>query len=507
MERNILKSNVYTNEIAYCETLEQNVDIDYSLPDYCPDILRILKCKAVPRISLKNISGKTITLDGTVSITVYYSDEDGKVNSFCQSYPFEKIKETEIELDDTVIDVGSKCEYINCRAITSRKIDIHGACGINICVKRKKECEIVSDVEDETVEVLKGSAPATSPTGYAEKYVIIEEETEISGDSKAERIFGYDADASIKETKIINGNVLVKGDMNVKIKYCLDDKIKCFTTELPFSQVLEVETLGDTCKSTANVFVSFIEITPKTDSSGYFNSCFINAKLLVCAETYCENDIAVVFDAYSRKKNTEVSKDTICFNKLYKNLNEIFNCKKEINIESDGITGVLDNWCDIKINENGFFDNSLFVNGTVTACFIIENSEGLASYFEKPIDFSYKCPVDESIENLKCNPKILVSSCSYTITSVDSIEVRVELNVIAPIYKCMNIPVVLDIKQSDENSNKKQDFAMIVYFASKDEKLWDIAKKYSASSKEIKSINDIKNDIFESDTTILIPIG
>ena len=47
---------------------------------------------------------------------------------------------------------------------------------------------------------------------------------------------------------------------------------------------------------------------------------------------------------------------------------------------------------------------------------------------------------------------------------------------------------------------------MTVYFASKDENIWNIAKKYCASVKEIMRINELTEEIIENDRMILVPM-
>ena len=83
MQQKCLKSDIYTNEIFLCDSFEQAIDVDFSLPDYCPDISKIFKCNAVPRIASKSINGSTITIDGNVVITILYCDKE---NNFCSSW-------------------------------------------------------------------------------------------------------------------------------------------------------------------------------------------------------------------------------------------------------------------------------------------------------------------------------------------------------------------------------------------------------------------------------------
>mgnify|MGYP000511909677 CR=1 FL=1 len=86
MEEKIIKSSVFVNETVFNETCEQPIDVDFTLPDFCADISKIFKCRAVSHISSKNLGGKVITIDGSVCITVIYCDENGKL---CGDVDFE----------------------------------------------------------------------------------------------------------------------------------------------------------------------------------------------------------------------------------------------------------------------------------------------------------------------------------------------------------------------------------------------------------------------------------
>ncbi len=507
MENCPIKANIFTNDIIYKETVEQSIDADFSLPDYCSNVERIHKCKALPRISSKSINGKNITIDGMITVTIIYSDDSGHIKSYEYAYPFEKTKETDVDFENAKIYLSAKCDYINCRAVTSRKIDIHGAISISVVAKSKTKTEIVVDVDDKDIELLRGGVPASSPTGSNEKYILIEEESELPADCFGEAIIRHDECTTIKEYKTVSGKVIAKGELQVNIRYLSDNKIECMKTVIPFSQILEVETVGDNCECEVKSQISSFEIKPKNDSDGKFRYLTINSKILITAESFCPNDVDVILDAYWRKGEAEILKKNVCFNKVVKKASETYNCKKSISVDDGNIASVLDNWCDIKINDTKVSDDSLCVKGTVTASLIIEDSEGSSSYIEKPVEFEYKYPIGMKGDNLSCEPEISILSCGYTITSENSIEIRAELFVSLSIIKCSNVAVVTEIETPESTQKiKSNDNAMTIYFASNGERLWDVARKYLASSEEIKEINGIDVDVFGENTMLLIPI-
>ena len=89
MEYVLLKKALSICETVFEGSSEQPVDVDFTLPDYCPDIEKILKCTAVPSIFSKNLSGGNLEIDGAVNIKVLYLDAKNKTIRCCEhSSPF-----------------------------------------------------------------------------------------------------------------------------------------------------------------------------------------------------------------------------------------------------------------------------------------------------------------------------------------------------------------------------------------------------------------------------------
>ena len=57
MELKVTKEKVSSAEVIFAEINEHSVELDYILPDYFPEIFKILKCIATPNIISYEISG------------------------------------------------------------------------------------------------------------------------------------------------------------------------------------------------------------------------------------------------------------------------------------------------------------------------------------------------------------------------------------------------------------------------------------------------------------------
>ena len=179
MDIKMLKTKVCTNKILLCQTVEQGIDVDFNLPDYCPAVTRILKCKLIPRINSKNVGSGSAIIDGSATITLIYADSENKICSFEYVVPIAKSIELKEDCSGARIGVKARCSYCNCRAVTQRKIDVHGAVELDIKIIKPHHTEIVCDADNSEVQLRRGSTPTTNPMGYCEKNLVIEDDIEL----------------------------------------------------------------------------------------------------------------------------------------------------------------------------------------------------------------------------------------------------------------------------------------------------------------------------------------
>jgi hypothetical protein len=161
-------------------------------------------------------------------------------------------------------------------------------------------------------------------------------------------------------------------------------------------------------------------------------------------------------------------------------------------------------WCEVGATTVKFDDNVMRVSGAVNAYIIANDCDGAPSFYEKELDYEFCYPINTDA-SLKASPQITVTGANYTLSD-SSMEIRVELNICAAIYKCNKLKLITDIVIDGAKALQRNDRgAMTIYFASAGERIWDIAKRYIANVEDIKQINEIDDDILCYDKMILIP--
>ncbi len=509
MELNILNHEATYNDKIFSGSGEYSIDNEFTLPDYYPEISKVLKCRVVPRVSSHNIGGQTLTLDGNILINLIYCSEENEIYGFEQTLSFSKTFDIGCDANDAFVESSVKCEYVNCRCLNERKIDVHGAIGVYVNVFKKTTVGIVSDIDNRDVIIRRGLIPATSPIGTGEKSLMIEEELELSqGQPSIRCILKCDVKAVNHDCKIINGKVVGKGELNIFVLYCAEHTAQpqIYRNSIPYSQIIDIEGLNENCVCSLKTRVAAFEIKPRTSASGETRSFMLSSKLNFFATATCEDDLPVVLDAYSTKYNAEIKSKEITLSKMQKSINDTFICRK--NLENVGeISSVIDIWCEAAQPKTSFLDNTLNVSGGLQLCILALNGSGQPQYIERPLEYDYNQIIENCGENIKVKAEVVTNNVSFTLQGNGSLEVNIELCITADIYCDVKINLVTEIMVDENNIKpKSSDSALVIYYAEAGEELWNIARRYNSSPEEISEINALEEDVLLSRKTLLIPI-
>ena len=74
MNYSLSKKAVSVKETVFTGSSEQPIDLDLTLPDYCPDMMKILKCRVSPKILTKSISADRLEIEGSAELKILYVD-------------------------------------------------------------------------------------------------------------------------------------------------------------------------------------------------------------------------------------------------------------------------------------------------------------------------------------------------------------------------------------------------------------------------------------------------
>ncbi len=504
--------NCETQKIGFCETLfestaEQSLDADISLPDYCPEIQRILKCTVTPDVnSVQNNSGR-VTADVTAVVRVIYAGENGKLAAYEQNYPLQKFIESNKIAADSAVSVKVNTDYVNCRAVNSRRIDVRGIVTFFFKAIGKREEQMLCGAQGSGIQLLTNDCNVASMTGVCERAFLLSEVMEIEENRESiSHIINVSSCASVDEVKIINNKALLKGECTVKIFYLNENGgIESVEHAMPISQIIELDGLNEKSISSVRLSVTSCEVQAKSNSSGDMRLVDLNVRISAFLAAFEEIPVSIISDAYSTEyevkntlKNTELFEYNDSFNSVFTN---------KVVFESIGVSVdcVLAVWCsDVKSNFSGK-DGRCVVSGTYNANVIYRDSENQIGIIQKPVDFEYTSKLPEKSDRISCYGSVSVLGCSCAVTGDSRLELKTEMAAGATVFSNNPQKYVSSVEIAGEREKNMKPCALTIYFCNSGENLWNIAKRYSTTVDAIMVENSIEKDVLESGKMLLIP--
>ena len=497
-------SSVENDEKAFEGSCEQAVDCEINLPDYCPDILRVLKCTVAPCVVSSKISGDRACADGNAHIRIVYCDEDDNLCSVEHSIPFSKYVETGSDIDGALF-VFAKAEYVNCRAVSRRKAEVHGTLRFAFKILKLNKKEFVSSVETAGIQTKGGSVDFCSVTACDCKQFPISETAELPRDYlPAQRIINTSAVPILNEAKIIKGKLLVKGEIAVNVIYCADkNKGECinFDYSIPVNQVLDVHGVSEDGFADVLLRITSCDISAREDSDGEQRLFEINLVAAALVKAYVRTQADYISDAYSTAGGLDAEYENIEFFSHSQTVNDSFTCTNTFDFSSVSAQKIQTMWFgapEIKISDG----ISEVIKGKAPVNFILSDSDGKSVFCEREFDFEYKIRGGGTFLNA---PGIALCGFSPAALNAGKTEIRAELAVSANIFTKESRRIMTSANIKEDESDTCAGAGVVIYFPDENENLWDIARKYGTTEQAIQKENGITGEDVSVNAPLIVP--
>lgn len=509
MEIKLKKELLNTCELMFENTSEQSVDGDITLPDYCPDIKRILKCMVTPCLTSAQCVGDRVTVDANAFVQVIYVDDNNNIFCYDKTFPFSKTIELGKQIDNPVTDVKLKTAYANTRAVSQRRIDIHASVGISIRITGKKEVELISDAENCGIQLLKNFDSASDFIGQTVKSFTLNEVMEI-GKSKmpVRQIIRQKATPVVSEIKVIANKLLIKGEVSVSILYCRDNSdggYETYENSMPISQIVELDGIEETSDYSARLSITSLNIITKADSSGEKRLFDVTAVISAMIKSDKKVDISFPCDCYSTLYNVKSEKKLVTFEKIIQNTDDLIMVKKSEEFLNIAIKEIIGVWCDDVVTTYTCTGDELKIIGSTMVSILAIDTSGQPFYAERNVSFERVRNIEGGCKNLICNADAVVSAVGFVLTDSNKIDLRVEIRLRTSLSKKNTGEILTDILCDTSEIKEKKYAVLTIYFPDDGEMLWNIARKFGTTVEAIKSENEISEDLISKKCMLLIP--
>lgn len=509
MDFKLTRENFTVQKVLVDTVSEQAVELDYVLPDYCPEIFKVLSCRIYPSAQKRTYSGTKLSYELTALVRVVYVSESGGISAVDQTLRYDKSAELGYAPKSPVVYIEPTVETKSCRVVNKRRIDIRGVIAVKVRVLADEPRQAITAVSGGGLQLKKELVTFPSRRLFITKQVTVIDEVDII-DTKPPIgvVLRTDAAVNSADKKILSGKLLTKGEAGVTVIYIPEGggEIERISFDLPFSQVSDVEGLDERFDVFVEAAVSSCTIRPAAKSEPARLECELMVDISCLALRFESADLAE--DVFSTEFET-LSETTDCAIECIPSpINEAHRQKGTLTYSEGEIRSVIcaaaESSCPMSVVKKS--SGKSFAVGKISVTVFAKNESG------KPICLESDIPFEHELDNDVCdcggsNIRATVGAVTYNLLSSNAIEIAADIKIRGYVCEAKTRSFISEIRLDESRPiQRDRDCSLKLYYAETGEQLWEIAKRCRASLNAVIEENEIDGDAVENGCMLLIPI-
>ncbi len=491
-------------------TQEQSVELDYVLPDYYPDFFRLLYCTAEASITSHSICDGTLQYALHVQLHVLYCGEQAEtIQALTQQLDYHgqiNLPPDYIATDQLQTRLIAEPSYLNCRAISPRRIDLRGAVRIRAAFCGERQTAVLCGAEGLHTQTQTLPVSYVSQVLRTEKSFTLSEDITLGASQPALlSILRTQTILSIHETRIVAGKLVIKGEAAVTLLYTSAEGAETLSAVLPFSQIAEQDGLHDDMPCSVTATLSEQHFTPEAEQNGDVRLLHCDLQINLQCIGIRQASTELLTDLYSTICPTELHSEPVSVLTAPIPVTEHMQQKITLTQPDAVLTKVYAAWAVPENLQTTLNPNAgAVLSGSLHSCVLAADAENHPVMLEQQMPFTWELP---HLHPASMLPPVQVQNCTYTLGGSDTVIVQVELLLNGQIMQQQTQTLLTDVLIDPEaRLPATENYALRLYFAQPDESLWEIAKRYHTSETVIREENDIPTDRLTEAQMLLIPI-
>ncbi len=476
------------------------VSEEFSLPDYVPEIRRILTVRAQVLPESKYINNTTSTpsleFGGNVTYSVIYTDDEGKLCALPLSSAYEK--STQLQDTPDITEISTRAESVSPRVSAPRKISIKSRLKSKVLAYKKQDAspQIIPNSSAEQIYLQKREENINTLDLTPISLGDIRISDRLDGVPEGMRPIWCDASICLNDIKVQKGSVLARGEVNVKCLLSGDGTESVIYKTMPLVEEIEAEgaELGDM----ARVNSRCVSLSISNEEQGSSNALFFDLTCELEGALMKNKEVQIVKDAYSTKNESTPTYRELEYQSAQKAQHTSFTVSESQKRANREIEEIITTLCDPVYEKYEIKGSRAQLLGSLKVSLIGKKSNAEQGLVEYSSD-QYEIPIKFEAELGNIDGKI-TPICDFSLgninTRYDNESFYITCEVIASysVYKNEKVRVLESLEIDKEREVKNDSSVVRVCFPAEGEELWDIAKKYHTTTAKLAEQNDLIDD-------------
>lgn len=486
MELELRRQTVPSCETILEETAEQPVECDALLPDYCPDIRRILKCTLTPVPMSKSITAGRLEAEGLAALHVLYISAGGEPARCEYKVPFTRTLELHGEAEEPILTVEMRPGPVTCRAVNQRRLEIRGSVVISASAVSCRRQQILESSGDKTIQLRMTEQKGTRLSGCFDREQRLAATTVLEGSAAPlARVLRCDAAVSRREEKWADGKLTITGEV-LAAACCIDQNGGWQTAEctLPFRLTADCPDAAD-AEFDIRCAALMPTAEPVQDADGEYRALEWGVTVAAEGKLYRPYAMTCCTDGYSTRYRTACKEKTLQTIELVSLCRETETHRETLPLpEASGEVAAL--WVGVEGCTAAPDGDGLLAEGRLGLTLLTRMGDGEYYSFDRTVAVQHRMPAEGDCRweaGLECR------SCRWEQVG-NELELTCELAWQGAVCRTGRLAALEELTV-DETAPKEGRLprGLYIYMAEEGESLWEIARRYNTSEARIREDN------------------
>ena len=501
-----IKSQPYeTFASLYDGTFEAPVEMEFDLPDYCPDIRKVLKCQASPELTRYELGEDSLRCEGICEVRVLYLDSKSDALRCCAfTKEFSAAVKTRPGGENGVAWVRTAMGRVHCRAVNARRLELRAAVTLRALAVVQQREQLTSEVEDPSIQRLRSTHRATRAVNALSHRFTVEDVCVLkNGKPPVESILRKSVAFRLLDHRLEDDRLTVNGAMEVTFLYLSaaeDNTAETMSFSVDFTQIIDAPGVHGSCFCDLKLSPGECLLTLQEDDMGEYTSVKVTGSAFLTAFLYEDCDLDLVDDVYSVSIPLDLRYAQTTLLQAEGPRSEVLRQKMTLPLEQE-MDRVLDLWCEgdqVTLEAAG---EKTLCRVQTTLCLLARATDGKVFYTEKALD----ARLDTTLPGTPAGRATGKAEIwEYRLPEKNTVEVTVEIR--AETFACRETPVKYMASAGCEEDAAPLRAApgLTVCYARAGQRVWDIAKAHHALLGDLRLQNQLDEDVLTQDRPLLI---
>lgn len=458
------------------------------VPDYSPDIARIVEVSACLLLRGRSIADGKLMASGSVKLTLLYMGEDTPgLRALEYSIPFEQSANLPNGCENAAVE-GRVCD-VEARLLNPRKLFTR----LNIewkvtpyCRAALTTCGEIVEQSAYAIQTLCEQHEVSLIRSVGDKDFVFAEDLTLPGGRDAiGELLCSRVKLRITEAKNLGSKVILKGVTCLSLVYASETgKLCSYTEELPFSQIMDgaAEENGDNAVS-AILTLSGSEIHIGEDGRAVSVKLFLNAFVVLrgTENVYCITDLySTSYDLDAQMETTELPQ------------------QPEVTTVTQAVREQLDTGTDIKcvlsadvcfgsvgVRQDG---NQASLRTTATVSVLYQDESDVPLSVERRIEITAESTINGAAQ--VCIENVCAGDITANINA-NGVELRFPAEFTLVSVERISCTCLSSLGVEEAVGNGAEAPSLVLRALNEGETLWDIAKQYRTTAEDILAANEL----------------